>query len=80
MIDITLRYLSEKFCNGLISLLGYRREADMYLVNLIIGPHHIYAIQATVLDNSDEAVIGRDVLSHLEVTLNGPASMTEIRA
>ena len=49
---------------------------DRYLVAISIGPYIVPAIHAIAY--SHEALIGRDVLNELTMTLNGPANMIEI--
>jgi predicted aspartyl protease len=50
----------------------------VYLVNVRIGPHLVRAVRAVAAPEGTEAMLGRNVLNHLTITLNGPASMTEI--
>lgn len=57
---------------------GKRSLVDLYRVTIRIGPFHMPAIRAIATDRSSEAIIGRDVLNHLVVTLNGLAGITEI--
>ena len=57
---------------------GFSYSVDTYFVTVHIGPHTIYAIEVVALERGDETLIGRDVLNHLIVTLNGLASVVEV--
>lgn len=59
-------------------LFGASRSTKLYVVDLHIGLHHIHAVEVAALPAGDENIIGRDVLNHLIVTLNGLASVTEV--
>lgn len=52
---------------------GHRLTVDIYLVHVQIGPYRIAGIEAIGMLNTTEAIIGRDVLNQLELTLHGPA-------
>lgn len=66
--------------NYLRGVLGHRQKVDLYLVRLSFGSIQLSAIQVAVIEDSTEALIGRDALNQLEVTLNGLASVTEVRS
>jgi len=57
---------------------GIRVPVDLYLVRVQIGPHNVGAIRAAAATKRGEAILGRDVLNQLVVTLNGPANVAEI--
>lgn len=57
---------------------GGRVEVDLYLVAIQIGSNLIRGLHVIGIPNSAKAIIGRDVLNQLVVTLNGHAGMTEI--
>jgi hypothetical protein len=57
---------------------GGRIEVDLYLVAIRIGSNLIRGLHVVGIPNSNETIIGRDVLNQLIVTLNGHASVTEI--
>ena len=59
---------------------GGRVEVDLYLAAVRIGSNLIDGLHVVGIPASGEAIIGRDVLSQLVVTLNGLASVTEIHA
>ena len=52
--------------------------AEVYVVNIEIGSHTLYAVRVLAMPTDSEAVLGRDVLNHLTITLNGPAGATEL--
>ncbi len=56
---------------------GDTHMVNLYIVEVQIGAYRIPGIRAIGLKNS-EAIIGRDVLNHLIVTLDGLAGETEI--
>lgn len=57
---------------------GGRIEVDLYLASVRIGPNVIDGLHVVGIPATKEAIIGRDVLNQLIVTLNGLASVTEI--
>lgn len=59
-------------------LWGGSRSANMYLVKLYIGPHQLFAVRVAGVNADDECILGRNLLNHLIVTLNGHASVVEI--
>jgi predicted aspartyl protease len=61
-------------------ILGYSQQASLYLICLYIGPHRLPGIQVAALTAPDDCLVGRNVLNRLEITLNGPANVTEITA
>jgi len=56
---------------------GHRQTVNLYRIEVQIGMYKIPGIRAIGI-NSKEAIIGRDVLNHLIVTLDGIAGQTEI--
>ena len=59
---------------------GARTLVDVYTVALAIGPHTFPHVRVAADKQNDMVVLGRDVLNHLILTLNGLASSTEIQA
>jgi predicted aspartyl protease len=57
---------------------GNVQLVDRYTVGVTIGEHHIPAMPVVALPVENEAIIGRDILNYLSVTLNGPAYTVEI--
>jgi predicted aspartyl protease len=53
-------------------------SVDIYGVSLKMGPFYNEAIAVVGNRQSNEVIVGRDVLNHLIVTLNGLAGVTEI--
>ena len=51
---------------------------DVYGVNLKLGPFHETALAVVGNRQSNDVIVGRDVLNHLIVTLNGLAGVTEV--
>ena len=69
-------YKETRWMRGAI---GTRTEVDLYLVAIRIGTTWVRGLHVIGAPATDEAVIGRDVLNELVVTLNGPAQATEIQ-
>lgn len=63
---------------GLPGITGVKITVDTYLVTVTIGNYQIHGIEASGISNSQEPIIGRDVLNQLIVTLNGLAGVVEI--
>ena len=59
-------------------ILGHSRPIELYLFKLYIGSHQLHAIRVIGIETTEEPIVGRNVLNHLVVTLNGLASVTEI--
>ena len=57
---------------------GDRKKINLYLVIIEIGEHTIQGIDAVALPIGSEAIIGRDVLNQLVITLNGPGETVDI--
>jgi predicted aspartyl protease len=62
----------------MISASGHTQTVNLYLVEVQIGDYTIPGVNAIGLISSNEAILGRDVLNHLIVTLDGIAGTTEI--
>lgn len=52
---------------------GQSIPVDTYFTVVQIGPYIIRGVKAVALPVGGEAIIGRDVLNQLELTLKGPA-------
>jgi hypothetical protein len=72
---IDARYIETRQIRGVI---GLAYPVDLYLVKIQLGPHVIPSVRVIAAIDGAEAILGRDVLNHLAVTRNGPASITEI--
>lgn len=57
---------------------GQVQTVSVYLVDVQIGLLVIPSIQAVGIADDDEPLIGRDVLNHLIVTLDGIGGLTEV--
>ena len=51
---------------------------DLYQVSLQLGPFAQMFLEVVGSTQNDEVIVGRDVLNHLTVTLNGPAHSVEV--
>jgi len=58
---------------------GDVQRLDRYTVRIQIEREIVHAVSAVATAAGSEALIGRDVLNHLVVTLNGPAGVTEMQ-
>jgi predicted aspartyl protease len=59
---------------------GERQVVNIYLVRLEIGPYALLGVRVAGVPNSVGFVLGRNILNHMAITLNGPATTTEIIA
>ncbi len=59
---------------------GPSEPIDRYTVGIQLGPFSIHGIHALALPAGEISILGRDVLNHLSVTLNGPAHTTQVDA
>ncbi len=51
---------------------------DVYLATIAIGDYAIHGVRVLAASTSNEAILGRDVLNQLIVTLNGLAYVVEL--
>lgn len=58
---------------------GGIQRLDRYTVRVQIDGEIVHAVSAVATAAGSEALIGRDVLNHLVVTLNGPAGVVELQ-
>lgn len=58
---------------------GGVQRTDRFTVRIGIGGQEVHAISAVAMPNNSEPIIGRDILNHFAITLNGPAATTEIQ-
>ncbi len=72
---IQARYLETRRMRAVI---GQPVTVDTYLISVQVGSHTIPGIEAIAMQEGTEAIIGRDVLNQLIVTLNGLAHEVEI--
>jgi hypothetical protein len=57
---------------------GHVQIVDRYTITLRISAYIVQIVHVVAIAATSEAIIGRDVLNHIVMTLNGPAYMTEI--
>lgn len=57
---------------------GERKRVNRYLVTAEIGPHRLYGIHVVGVPDSVGFIVGRNILNHLAITLNGVAHTVEI--
>ena len=64
------RYVQQRLMRG---VMGEPTTANLYLAAIHVAGHVIQGIRAIAGPEGSEAIIGRDLLNQLEITLNGPA-------
>ncbi len=57
---------------------GVGMLVDLYAVAVQLGSYRQGFMEVVGVVDNDEAIIGRDILNHLAVTLNGPALVVEV--
>jgi predicted aspartyl protease len=60
------------------SVTGAPTVVDVYKVALQVGPHLFSYVRVAADKHNTLIVLGRDILNHLVITLNGLASATEL--
>ena len=61
-----------------MGLSGVADTADLYTVILRIGSHEVAGIRVISRRQSSEAIVGRDMLNQLIVTLDGIGGVVEV--
>ncbi len=74
---IEARYVETRQMRGVV---GSLYPVDLFLIAIQIGPYTFPKIHAIAAAPDGEAIIGRDLLNQLVITLNGLASVTEVNA
>lgn len=69
------RYVETRYIRGVT---GIRQSAETFVAVVRIGPHVVPTAEAVALGRGESAILGRDVLNRLIVTLDGPAQAVEI--
>ena len=64
------RFVQQHRMRGVV---GEAVPVNLYLTAVHIADHTIHGIRAIAVPENSEAIVGRDVLNQLEITLNGPA-------
>ena len=59
---------------------GVRVEVDLYLVAIRIGSILLRGLHVVAAPAGSEALIGRDVLNQVVVTLDGPAAIVSVQS
>jgi predicted aspartyl protease len=83
MVPIDLLEAAEARCVGearLRGITGAGMTVDVYVLNIRVGSHRVCGVRVVAVAAHTEIVLGRNVLNHLIVTLNGLAGVTEISA
>jgi len=81
MLPITiLRSINARFIekHRVVPVLGRAYTVDLYAVNIQIAGFNIPAVEVIAVKDTGDALIGRDVLNHLIITLDGIGGVTEI--
>ena len=81
MISITtLRTIKARFArtHSMRGVIGRARSVELYFVEIQIGSYKIPGIRAVAAEAGAQAIIGRDVLNQLIVTLDGISGITDI--
>jgi predicted aspartyl protease len=77
LVQVNARRSRKKWMRGTA---GGRILVDLYLISLKLGPFVTKNLAAVGDTENEELIVGRDVLNHLAVFLNGPANAVEIIA
>ena len=57
---------------------GPSQLVNVYLVSLRVGTRLAHGLRVVAAPEQAELILGRNALSHLVITLNGPASVREV--
>jgi predicted aspartyl protease len=63
-----------------MNTMGVRQMVDLYPISLQMAAYERKVLLVVGSPDTEEAILGRDVLNHLIVTLNGLAGVAEISA
>ena len=83
MVPIDLLEAAEARCVGearLRGITGAGITVDVYVLNIQVGSHWVRGVRVVAVAAHTEIVLGRNVLNHLILTLNGLAGVTEVSA
>lgn len=77
-----LRRLGAKPVNKrrVVDASGISYQVEVYVIALRVGPYQHPAVEILANRQSNDVLLGRNVLNHMIVTLNGLAYMVEISA
>lgn len=73
--NVQARYMTTRQMRGVS---GHPIVVEMYLTTLFIGTFAFSGIEVIAGSENSEAIVGRDVLNQMIVTLNGLASSVEM--
>lgn len=76
LVQLHAPYIESRYMTGVT---GKREVVELFLVSIRICTHQIDGIRAVVAENGSNALIGRDVMNNLIITLNGLAEVTEVQ-
>ncbi len=62
----------------MVGVVGMALQVELHLLIFHLGPFTVYGVEAVADKQNNEAIIGRNALNQLVVTLNGIAGVTEI--
>lgn len=62
----------------MVGVVGMAVQVEVHLLTLHLGTLTVYGVETVADKQNGEAIIGRNVLNQLVVTLNGIAGVTEI--
>ena len=65
-------------CLQMRGITGVAQPVGLYSVMIQISSHMLPSIHVIATARDSEVILGRDVLNHLIITLNGLAGVTEI--
>ncbi|MBI4772060.1 MAG: retropepsin-like domain-containing protein [Chloroflexi bacterium] len=63
---------------GVRSLFGGRRQARVFLVDLLVGETRLPDVEIVGIEDVGEIILGRDVLNQLLLLLDGPGGLTDV--
>jgi len=66
------------FETGLRSQWGERRRVFLYLADIHVGPVVLPGMYVVGDEVGQETILGRNVLNHLRLLLDGPAALTRV--
>jgi len=73
--EIGAEYVRRQRMRGIT---GVPQQVNLYRVTIEISVHRLPGIRVIASNLGSEVILGRDVLNHLIVTLNGLAGVTEV--
>jgi hypothetical protein len=65
---------------SLLGVTGARQAVELYLVTFFVAELRLPGIRAVAIAAGSTPIVGRDVLNHLDLLLNGPAGTVDVLA